>query len=152
MEHLLRNVRAVGNFVQHGGEEIRQLGAAVAVWLQAHTLQGETIHVDTQTTDAGEEPQAAGDAARWVPPMNAEQWQGSIPTPDRGPDSQSEEPLFPTDEELVGALEEYERQAQEEALQEARAELSGGEPESDRDHRRRRDLAGAFNESGNPQT
>ena len=70
VELLLRNARAVMHFVPHGGEQFRQLLAAITVWQQRES--GESIAVDTQTTEEGNggEPPAA---AQWVPPLDAEQ-------------------------------------------------------------------------------
>ena len=159
LDTLLRNVGAVAHFVTEGRDELRQLLAAVLVWRQAHHHVGG-IAVDTQTTDAGEEPEPGDDLsgpvkprpgdpsgmARWIPPLGMEQWSGSVPTPD---DPQSQ-PAEPTDDDLVQALEEYERQQAEEALQMARGDDHPGEtlPDSEGEpnpepgeHRRRRMLA-----------
>ena len=100
-------------------------------------------------------------ATRWIPPLHAEQWSGSIPTEDTPP-SEGEEPVYPTDEELVQALEEYERQAEEERLQEGstEGELAEGQPEwapgastpeghtEPSEHKRRRILAATLADSG----
>ena len=153
VELLLRNARAVMHFVPHGGEQFRQLLAAVTVWQQRES--GESIAVGTQTTEEGNgaEPPAA---AQWVPPLDAEQWPGSVPTsgtfPDR--DSPERDPFAPTDAGLLNALEEYEQQEQRAALGEATnaqpevsqqpEELLRGDEEK-LEHRRRR-MHAAFSE------
>ena len=138
VDTLLRNVKAVMNFVPVGGAQVRQLLAAILVWKQQH---GEgSIAVDTQTTEAGEEgqPQVPDEAPTggWIPPLDADQWPGSIPSSDVQRDSPEGDPFGPTDEDLMQALEEYERRVQEEAMHNAveqdggqheRADLSDGE-------------------------
>ncbi|CAE7022053.1 thrB [Symbiodinium sp. KB8] len=79
----------------------------------------------------GSQPQrGAPTDSRWVPPLSADQWTGSIPTTDDSQGEREEEFGGPTDEDLIQAPEEYERQEQEEArlaaLGEDAAE-SGGE-------------------------
>ena len=173
LDWLTRNLGAVAHFLGAGQEQLRQFLAAVLVWRQEHHGM-PSIGVDTQTTAASEEPgpgdptgdlsgtaqpkpgDPAGDSsgtAPWVPPLHLEQWPGSIPTTD-DPESQPGEPSFPTDDELVQALEEYERQAAEEMVLAARGEdaLSerGEQPEAE-EHRRRRMLSANFDPQGNPE-
>ena len=151
------------HFVPAGGEQMRQLLAAILVWRQQ--TRGESIAVDTQTTDAGGDGSqpAAGvqpDDA-WVPPVGTEQWTGSIPSSSVQPASPDGDPFEPTDADLVQALEEFERREQEEALQSsggdpaadqpAAAELSGGET-SEPEHHRRRVLSSLFDRGGNPES
>ncbi|CAE7902661.1 unnamed protein product, partial [Symbiodinium microadriaticum] len=66
------------------------------------------------------------DATKWIPPLKIEQWPGSVPTEDSQP-SGPEQPVSPTDDDLVQALEDYERQAEQERLVEARAEAELGD-------------------------
>ena len=159
---LLRNIRAVMNFVPAGGAQVTQLLAAILVWKQQHG--GESIAVDTQTTDAGGDDSQkippAPQTGPWIPPLTVDQWPGSVPTSAVTPDTPQGDPFEPTDAELVEALEEFERREQEEALQHAgeqadnqaeAAELSGGNL-SDPEHRRRRVLASLFDARGNPDS
>ena len=77
VDRLLRNAMAVIHFVPRGGEQLQQLQAAISAWRQRHA--GGSIFVDTQTTDGGElEPQQPPSAAKWVPPLDAAQWTGSL--------------------------------------------------------------------------
>ena len=94
------------------------------------------------------------DAAKWIPPLTLEQWPGSIPTEDSQPNG-PEQPVSPTDEDLVQALEDYERQAEQERLAEVQAEEAVGDTALDQgasstegnedaergEHRRRRFFA-----------
>ena len=89
--------------------------------------------------------------AKWIPPLTLQQWSGSIPSTDPSQGSEPDDPTFPTDEELVEALEEYERQEEAQRLQEAAGDdvprsprPTEGEPDPT-EHRRRRMLA-AFTE------
>ena len=86
--------------------------------------------------------------------MTIQQWSGSIPSTNRSQDSELEEPFFPTDADLLEALEEYEKQEEEERLLEAAGDdlqsqpALGSTPEGGSDpepgeHRRRRMLAAA---------
>ena len=158
---LLRNVKAVMNFVPVGGAQVRQLLAAVLVWKQQHG--GGSIAVDTQTTDAGEDgqPQApeAAPTGGWIPTLDAEQWPGSVPSTDVPQDTPEGDPFEPTDEDLVQALEEYEKREHEAAMLNV-GEQTGSQPEgadlsegdrSEREHRRRRALASLFDNGGNPE-
>ena len=160
---LLRNARAVMHFVPAGGEQMRQLLAAILVWRQQ--TRGESIAVDTQTTDAGGDGSQPTAELRpddaWVPPVGTEQWTGSIPSSSVQPASPDGDPFEPTDADLVQALEEFERREQEEALQSSggdpaadqpvAAELSGGGA-SEPEHRRRRVLSSLFDRRGNPES
>ncbi|CAE7440251.1 unnamed protein product [Symbiodinium microadriaticum] len=158
---LLRNIKAVMHFVPAGGAQVTQLLAAILVWRQQQG--GESIAVDTQTTDAGgDDSQAAPPAAQtgtWIPSLTTEQWPSSVPSSTAPSDSQQGDPFEPTDAELVEALEEFERREQEEALQSAgdptesrdEADLKGGDL-SDPEHRRRRVLASLFDDRGNPDS
>ena len=99
------------------------------------------------------------DATKWIPPLTLEQWPGSIPTED-SPQSGPEPPVSPTDDDLVQALEDYERQAEQERLAEAKTEeelgdtaldpgasSTEGHEEAERgEHRRRRFLAAGLEE------
>ena len=75
-----------------------------------------------------------------------DQWPGSIPSSANEGDTQTSEPGFPTDSDLIDALEEYEKQEQREAQEAGQAENSDqpadGGSESAASHRRRRFLAG----------
>ena len=51
VELLVRSGRAVMHFVPQGGEQFRQLLAAITVWQQQ--ASGSSIAVDTQTTEEG---------------------------------------------------------------------------------------------------
>ena len=153
MVELVRSARAVMHFVPQGGEQFRQVVAAVTVWQQQ--ASGSSIAVDTQTTEEGTE----GDpepADRWVPPLNAEQWTGRIPSSGTFPTEASPDgdPYEPTDDDLLHALEEFERQEQTAALGEATDELREvsqreeeqlNEGDSVLEHRRRR-VHAAFSE------
>ena len=136
---LLRNARAVMHFVPVGGEQMRQLLAAVLVWKQQ--AGGASIEVDTQTTDAGEhqgQPATQPSAGPWIPPLNTEQWTGSLPSPTLQSSTPEGDRFEPTDEDLLQALEEFERREETEVLQHAtgeqleeppaRAQLSEGDP------------------------
>ncbi|OLQ09660.1 hypothetical protein AK812_SmicGene6736 [Symbiodinium microadriaticum] len=99
-------------FVPAGGEQVRQLLAVIRVWRQQ--AGGGAIEVDTQTADeVGPAPQQPADLGRWVPPLDAEQWTGSLPSSAVPPDSSQGDPHEPTDDDLLQALEEFERQEQE---------------------------------------
>ncbi|CAE7205386.1 unnamed protein product, partial [Symbiodinium sp. KB8] len=66
---LLRNAQLVMHFVPIGGEQFRQLMAAIVVWRQRNS--GGSIFVDTQTTDKGEQEQPPPlDSEKWVPPLD----------------------------------------------------------------------------------
>ncbi|CAE7895386.1 unnamed protein product [Symbiodinium necroappetens] len=159
---LHEGAEAVAHFVQYGGEPIRQLMAAIAVWRQAKPA--ETVLVDTQSTEEGSQPQRGAPAdSRWVPPLNIDQWPGSIPTTDDSQVEREEEFGGPTDDDLIQALEEYERQEQEEARLAALGEDAAdsgvdtgaeanerGEPVGPSEHRRRRQQAAFFDNRGNP--
>ena len=117
------------------------------VWSTAER-QREAVEVNTQTTDGGGEAQLEPDETQpWRPPLDAEQWSGTIPSSAHEEDTKSSEPGYPTEADLLDALEEYERQEQQEALEAARAgdavppaeEGSGSESS----HRRRRFVAAA---------
>ena len=145
VDRLLRNVQAVLHFVPKGGDEFRRLQAAIIVWRQR--FRGESIYVDTQTTEGGDaEPAPPTDEGKWIPPLDAEQWTGSLPSSGRPADSQEGDVHEPTDEDLLQALEEFEKQEQEEALQEALGGQLDALPEEDQlrdeggdaEHRRRR--------------
>ena len=146
VDRLLRNALAVMHFVPRGGEELRQLQEAIRTWRQRHA--GGSIFVDTQTTDGGEmAPQQAPNVEKWVPPLDAAQWTGSLPSSEHPPDSQEGDPHEPTDEDLLQALDEYERQEHEEALWGATggqhnpppaADTLLREGDSDAEHRQRR--------------
>ena len=157
---LLRNARAVMHFVPAGGEQMRQLLAAVLVWRQQ--AGGTSIEVDTQTTDAGEQPGPPAEqppAGPWIPPLNADQWTGSLPSSTLQSSTPEGDRFEPTDEDLLQALEEFERREETEVLQQAtgehsdavpaRAQLSEGEL-SEAEHRRRRAQASLFDARGNP--
>ena len=77
VDRLLRNAVAVMHFVPRGGEQLHQLQTAINAWRQRH--EGGSIFVDTQTTDGGDlEPPRPPDASKWVPPLDAAQWTGSL--------------------------------------------------------------------------
>ena len=152
MDVLLRNVQAVMTFVPAGGEQVRQLLAVIRVWRQQ--AGGGAIEVDTQTADeVGPAPQQPADLGRWVPPLDAEQWTGSLPSSAVPPDSSQGDPHEPTDDDLLQALEEFERQEQELGAvgneNREEAPLSGGADER-LEHRRRRGLAALFESQGEP--
>ena len=141
LDMLLRNIRGVMQFVAEGHEEVRQLMAAIQVWRAAERPE-DIVEVDTQTTD-GQEGQAQPAAPTpWCPALDADQWSGSVPTSAHEGETQTSEPGFPTDSDLLDALEEYERQERGEAMEAARAEELEQPPEGDSDsaasHRRRR--------------
>ena len=130
VDRLLRNVQAVMHFVPKGGDEFRRLQAAITVWRQR--FRGESIYVDTQTTEGGDaEPVPPPEEGKWIPPLDAEQWPGSLPSTGRPPDSQEGDVHEPTEADLLAALEEYERQAQEEALQGALGDRMDASPEEE---------------------
>ncbi|CAE7933671.1 TOP3B [Symbiodinium necroappetens] len=105
IDRLLRNARAVMNFVPAGGEQMRQLLAAILIWRQQ--TRGESIAVDTQTTDAAGEGSQPAEGLRptdaWVPPVDTEQWTGSIPSSSVQPASPEGDLFEPTDADLVQA-------------------------------------------------
>ena len=62
---------------------------------------------------AAEPAESQRDTVPWVPPLHADLWSGSVPDDqDGGPPSQPTPPeqWGPTDEELVAAMEEFEKQ------------------------------------------
>ena len=157
---LLRNARAVMHFVPAGGEQMRQLLTAVLVWRQQRG--GASIEVDTQTTDAGEhttQPVAQPEVGPWIPPLNAEQWTGSLPSSTMQSSTQEGDRFEPTDADLLQALEEFESREEMDVMQQVQGEhadaeqvqepLSEGDP-SDAEHRRRRAQASLFDTWGNP--
>ena len=118
--------------------------------------------MDTQTTDAGEQPAAQtkeSQGDKWIPPLHAEQWTGSLPSSTLLSSPTEGDRFEPTEEDLLQALEEFEKREQEDALQHASgdipeptpgaAPLSEGDV-SDAEHRRRRQLASLFDGQGNP--
>ena len=139
---------------------MRQLLASVLVWRQRGG--GASIEVDTQTTDAGEhatQPAALPEVGPWIPPLNAEQWTGSLPSSTMQSSTPEGDRFEPTDADLLQALEEFENREETEVLQQVQGEhagteqvqepLSDGEP-SDAEHRRRRAQASLFDTGGNP--
>ena len=74
---LLRNAQLVMHFVPIGGEQFRQLMAAIVVWRQRNS--GGSIFVDTQTTDKGEQEQPPPlDSEKWVPPLDGRSSVGGL--------------------------------------------------------------------------
>ena len=145
VDRLMRNALAVMHFVPRGGEQLRQLQEAIRAWRQRH--MGGSIFVDTQTTDGGEmAPQQPPTGEKWVPPLHAAQWTGSLPSSGQPLESPEGDPHGPTDDDLLQALDEYERQEHEEALWGATGGQIDPPPaadqlrdgESDAEHRRRR--------------
>ena len=101
---VMRDIRAVLGFVTEGGEQVRMV--------LSQTNQAANDHMDTQTTEEGTGwqslfgPQTQADAGPWRPPLTTEQWPGSLPsTGDEAPPTP-----WPTDDELVAAMEAYEFQ------------------------------------------
>ena len=79
-------------------------------WSCRRRIRRPTDHMDTQTTEEGTGwqslfgPQTQADAGPWRPPLTTEQWPGSLPsTGDEAPPTP-----WPTDDELVAAMEAYE--------------------------------------------
>ena len=121
IDKLRRDIGGVMNFVPQGHEQVRQLIAAVTVWSAAER-QGEVVEVNTQTSEGASEGQLGMNASQpWRPPLDAEQWSGTVPSSTTGGDTQTSEPGFPTDADLLEALEAYEHQEREEALEAAKA-------------------------------
>ena len=161
VDRLLRHARAVMHFVPAGGAQMRQLLAAVLVWRQRE--RGSSIEVDTQTTDAGEPPVTQPreqPEEKWIPPLNADQWTGSMPSSARSSSPTEGDRFEPTEDELLQALEEFEKREHEETLGQASGEVpesaaddaAGSEGKvSDTEHRRRRQLASLFDGQGNPE-
>ena len=146
LDILIRNIQGVMNFVTEGQTEVRQLLAAIQVW-RAAERPDELVEVNTQTTDeAGGEALPPDRGQPWRPPLDLDQWPGSIPSSANEGDTQTSEPGFPTDSDLLDALEEYENQEQREAQEAVQAENrdqpADGGSESAASHRRRRFLAG----------
>ena len=143
IDRILRDIVGAMAFVERGHQQVRQLVAAVTVWRDA--AQGVPIEVDTQSTNAGDnagDPPQPTQPARWIPPLDAEQWSGTIPSSTVEEDTQTSEAGHPTDADLLQALEEYKRSEQQQAADEAQAQVSppGTEPDrlSEGSHRRRR--------------
>ena len=144
LDELIRNIGGTMVFVTEGHAEVRQLLAAIQVW-RARDRPDEVVEIETQTTDQGEGAPPAEDVQPWKPPLDVEQWPGSIPSSAHEGDTQTSEPGFPTDGDLLDALEEYEQQEQREAHEAVLSEnLRGpeGDEASESSHRRRRFLAG----------
>ena len=151
LEAILGDIRTALGFLTAGphGQVLNML-AAMAMWQSQQTA----YMVETQTTDGGEEPPtpttgAQPRQARWTPQPGAEQWSGSIPSPaDEMAADRSTDEGGPTDEDLLQAMEEFERRQAEDDLAAAeqgdhslfsRRRTDGGGTES---HRRRRMHAG----------
>ncbi|CAE7552733.1 unnamed protein product [Symbiodinium necroappetens] len=113
LDELIRNIGGVMAFVTEGHAEVRQLLAAIQVW-RAKDRPDEVVEIETQTTDQGEGAPPTDEVQPWKPPLEVEQWPGSIPSSANEGDTQTSEPGFPTDGDLLDALEEYEQQEQRE--------------------------------------
>ena len=152
LEAILGDIREALGFLTAGPHsQVLNVLAAVAMWQS----QNMAYNVETQTTDGGDEmPQQAMDGGgsqqgRWVPQPGAPQWSGSLPSSaDEARTDRSTDEGGPTDEDLIQAMEEYERQQERRDLEEAEEEArclftrrrtEGGSAES---HRRRRMHAG----------
>ena len=145
LEAILGDIRnALGFLTARQHAQVLNVLAMMAMW---QTQQGAHV-VDTQTTDEGGELGAnCGDSrSSWQPAPGVEQWSGSIPSSrDEGWASRStEDEGGPTDADLLCAMEEYERQQEEEAAQDAEREASmftRRRTESDLSRRRRQSAA-----------
>ena len=153
LEAILGDVRAALGFLSAGPHgQVLNVLAAMAMWQSQQTA----YMVETQTTDGGEEPPTVPPTGapphqdKWTPQPGAAQWSGSVPSPgDETAAERSTEEGGPTDEDLLQAMEEFERQQAAEDLAAAaeqgeeslftrrRTEAVGGES-----HRRRRLHAG----------
>ncbi|CAE7330292.1 hus1 [Symbiodinium necroappetens] len=152
LEAILGDIREALGFLTAGPHsQVLNVLAAVAMWQS----QNMAYNVETQTTEGGDEiPHQAMDGggrqqSRWVPQPGAPQWSGSLPSSaDEARTDRSTDEGGPTDEDLIQAMEEYERQQERRDLEEAEEEArclftrrrtEGGSAES---HRRRRMHAG----------
>ena len=152
LEAILGDIRAALGFLTAGPHgQVLNVLAAMAMWQSQQTA----YMVETQTTDGGEEPPALPMTGaplhqdKWTPQPGAAQWSGSIPSPgDEMAADRSTEEGGPTDEDLLQAMEEFERRQAEDDLEAAaeqgetslftrRRTEAGGES-----HRRRRLHAG----------
>ena len=125
---------ALGFLTAGPHSQVLNVLAAVAMWQS----QNMAYNVETQTTDGGDDmPHQAMDGGdgqqnRWVPQPGAPQWSGSLPSSaeEAGTD-RSTDAGGPTDEDLIQAMEEYERQQEqrdlEEAEEDARCLFTGAE-------------------------
>ena len=146
LEAILGDIRnSLGFLTARQHAQVLNILAMMAMW---QTQQQGAHVVDTQTTEEGGELGAnAGDSrSSWQPAPGAEQWPGSIPSSrDEGWASRStEDEGGPTDADLLYAMEEFDRQQEEEAARDAEREASiftRRRTEGDLSHRRRRQHA-----------
>ncbi|CAE7798605.1 unnamed protein product [Symbiodinium sp. CCMP2592] len=169
-QQVLRDLRGVAPFLTTGGDQLRGCLAMVTGALEA------PVTVDTQTTEEGEASQSlfgqlGGQPMSeqpWKPPLDIEQWPGSIPSsgtepPEQGPTQPDDSQWGPSDDDLLAAMDAYERQVEEEAREQAMLDAVGGagSPEEDQggqpgapplaradSHRRRRLHAALYDEDG----
>ncbi|CAE7255283.1 TTLL6 [Symbiodinium sp. CCMP2456] len=158
LEAVLGDIREGIGFLTGGHNEVRGLLAIFTGW--QHAAGAVATTVDTQETEeggsqanglfqGGYEVTDAGLQPKWRPRLGMEQWPGSIPS--SGDDEEEDQPdpylEEPTDDDLIQAMEEFEREQGEAMAAVAQAQASPTDDPTARstergsesgEHRRRR--------------